>query len=1168
MGTVFRQELQLRLRQASTWGYFLFILLVAATIMSSERSENTGGRVHANAPSQLLLFSSIFCLIIGPLIAAVAGTAVYRDYELRVHELFFTTRVKPWQYFFGRYFGSFAITALIFIALPLGFWLGTALPGDRTHLGPFRLDAYVFTYAVVLLPNLLLTSSLFFVAGALTRNLFAIYALGIALFVCYLVAAAVSSGIDNRALAAVIDPYGITVTNIETQYWTPAQKNAQLPALGGPLVFNRLLWSGLAIGILALGNLLFRFRALPPQLSQRTTASSTPPPRTPPTSLKLLHSTRTTFFHLLRFHLRLILKSWPYWLFLVLGAFAVGILFDQEDSASGTTLLPLTKQIAKEVSEGYVALFILVSAIYAGELVWQERVLRIAPLTETTPVSRAVAALARFVALQLLLILAGLVMIATGILHQLWNGVTPELPVYAVSVLGISGVMLFCFSAVAFALQTLAPNKFAGHLFIVMLVLFPTVVQELGWAHPLLDIGSLGEPTYSDLDGWGAFVPQILGLGTHWLLLSGVLLCVAVRLWRFGDDARLRTRWHQGKPGAAGQLIFGVLCLGYLASGGWVLWNVHVWNEFSNAARLEQDQADYERRFRTTWLQAPQPRIVAIELDAALWPERRQFSLKGHYDLRNQNTVPVTEVLVNLDSDLTVQALGFDRPATRTLWDRRQGVQVYRLAQPLSPGGKLRLDFALAWDKKGFPAGSPRLDIAQNGTFLRAIAPQLGYQRDVELTEPAERQKQKLGSRLPLPESLGRRNTYIGSDADWVDFRATIRTAPDQLALAPGTLVRQWSEGGRSCFRYETSKPIRNFWAIVSGRYATKQTRWRAPDGRTIPVKVYYHPGHPWNVERLLKGAVASLAYCSKAYSPYAFSELRIIEFPARGEDVAAQAFAGTIPYSEDGGFSYQVGEDDFDSPFYVTAHEVAHQWWAHQVVGADLPGSEVLAESLAEYTALQVMEETGSSSTEYLRRAADQYLKGRSEAHEEEKPLVTTVNQPYLCYQRGGLAFHELSWRSSRLNQILQTFLRRHAFGNPPYPITQELVDLLKRELPSERQRLSDLFEKITLVDFQAQSASTKSLGLQRWRTTFRLRSKKVYADGQGNETQAPLREQVAIRMRGESRSVVSFVWVTESDQKLTLESRFPPRTLTVDPAYHFLDRDVSDNTCSVAQP
>ncbi len=55
------------------------------------------------------------------------------------------------------------------------------------------------------------------------------------------------------------------------------------------------------------------------------------------------------------------------------------------------------------------------------------------------------------------------------------------------------------------------------------------------------------------------------------------------------------------------------------------------------------------------------------------------------------------------------------------------------------------------------------------------------------------------------------------------------------------------------------------------------------------------------------------------------------------------------------------------DFPFAVVAHEVAHQWWGHQVTPALVEGAPVLTESLAWYSAMMVMEKTYGH--EHLRR-------------------------------------------------------------------------------------------------------------------------------------------------------------------------------------------------------
>src|SRR3546814_2939363 len=92
----------------------------------------------------------------------------------------------------------------------------------------------------------------------------------------------------------------------------------------------------------------------------------------------------------------------------------------------------------------------------------------------------------------------------------------------------------------------------------------------------------------------------------------------------------------------------------------------------------------------------------------------------------------------------------------------------------------------------------------------------------------------------------------------------------------------------------------------------------------------------------MIESAKKSLDYYTREFSPYQFRQLRILEFP--GYSTFAQAFAGTVPYSESIGFIADLrDEDDIDYVFYVTAHEVAHQWWAHQVVGANVQGATML---------------------------------------------------------------------------------------------------------------------------------------------------------------------------------------------------------------------------------
>src|SRR5690606_21974120 len=144
-------------------------------------------------------------------------------------------------------------------------------------------------------------------------------------------------------------------------------------------------------------------------------------------------------------------------------------------------------------------------------------------------------------------------------------------------------------------------------------------------------------------------------------------------------------------------------------------------------------------------------------------------------------------------------------------------------------------------------------------------------------------------------------------------------------------------------------------------------------------IEIYYQEGHEYNLERMINSIKKSLDYYTKHFSPYQHKQVRIIEFPRYNS--FAQSFPNTIPYSESIGFITKVGDEPekIDVPFYVTAHEVAHQWWAHQVIGGNVQGAVLMSETMSQYSALMVMEkEYGKKAMKkFLKYEMDKYLQG-----------------------------------------------------------------------------------------------------------------------------------------------------------------------------------------------
>ena len=303
--------------------------------------------------------------------------------------------------------------------------------------------------------------------------------------------------------------------------------------------------------------------------------------------------------------------------------------------------------------------------------------------------------------------------------------------------------------------------------------------------------------------------------------------------------------------------------------------------------------------------------------------------------------------------------------------DEPLGYRIYRLDQSLQPGEQRDFRFKLDFHPNGITNQVAQTQIVGNGSFFNSqMFPSFGYDERAQIDDRNDRRKRGLGEPMRMPkleDQAARANTYLTDDADWIDFKASICTAPDQIALAPGYLQKEYTRNGRRCFDYAMDRPMLDFYAFLSARWQVKKGAYK-----NIPIEIYYDPKHPYNVDRMIESVQKSLAYYEANFTPYQHHQVRIIEFP--GYQSFAQSFANTIPYSESIGFIADLRDkEDIDYVFYVTAHEVAHQWWAHQVIGANVQGATVLSESLAQYSALMVMEH------EYGRGQMRQFLKYRT---------------------------------------------------------------------------------------------------------------------------------------------------------------------------------------------
>jgi ABC-2 type transport system permease protein len=318
-----------------------------------------------------------------------------------------------------------------------------------------------------------------------------------------------------------------------------------------------------------------------------------------------------------------------------------------------------------------------------------------------------------------------------------------------------------------------------------------------------------------------------------------------------------------------------------------------------------------------------------------------------------------------------------------------------------------------------------------------------------------------------------------------------------------------------------------------------------------------------------------TLTYCSANFSPFQFHQLRIIEFPRYG--TFAESFANTVPFSEAIGFLTKISDkkDAVNLPFYVTSHETAHQWWAHQVISAYIEGDTSIDETMAQYTALMVMKHHfgDEEMKKFLRFELDQYLRGRGTERNEENPLYKVdINQGYVHYRKGSMVMYALQdyIGEDKVNEAIREFLKQYAFKGPPYPRSLDLESYFAKVTPPQYQYvIEDLFKTITLYDNRAVAASYMQLPDGKYEVHLTLESKKFRADGRGAEHAIPVNDWIDVGVMGADGKYLYLQkhHIEREKTELTIVVDKSPAQAGVDPLDKLIDRNPDDNVTAVAK-
>ncbi len=1180
----FRFELRFWLRGMMV---YVFLVVIALLFFAATSSDNVqvGGTLEntfRNSPHNIQAFYSSVAILTCLMITAFVNGAASRDFAYHTDQLIFTKPLHKLSYLQGRFWGATLVAVIPMLGVSLGVIVAGWMPWiEDQQWGPISWKAHFWSIVNFAIPNTIIVASIIFAIAVWTRSTIASFIGALLLIVGYIVAQNLASNLDNETLAVMLDPFGVRAFALDTKYWTVAEKNTECLTLTGRMLINRLLWLAISMLILAAACWRFSFR-------QRSTKSRRPDAEQllAPTVHATLpnvtfHQGATAAWSQFASQLRLdflgILES-PVFIVIMLAGFlnTLASLIMRSDEGFGIASLPVTYSIIDIIRGALYVFLLVVITFYAGVLVWKEREAKLDEVYDALPHPTWVTFAAKIVALTLVVMLVLFVSMLAGIAVQAGSGYTRfQVSLYLKELFVLDLAELFCLIVLAMVAHVFSPNKYFGYFLFIILV----IANAFGWRMMNIETrmvryGGLPGYTYSDLYRYAPFIPSLVWFGIYWLLFSLMVCIVAVLFWQRGCETSLRARGMKALGRWVGPLRWAsvALLLTWTVTGMWVYYNTQVKNRFRTTEQQTVLQADYEKQLKShaDW---PQPRVTDVKYTIDIYPDRRALRLHGEQTIANKTDQPLEKMsLITADdytTDIEIENATLDSEV------KEFNYRVYKFEQPLEPGETRHMSYTVTYESQGFENSVSNTSVVQNGTFFNnTICPQIGYQTGFELTNKRRRQKHGLGEPTPMPpldpeDLAARMNTYISNSSDWVNVETVISTSLDQRAIAPGSLINTWEQDGRRYFHYRVDHPSLNFYSFISARYAVQTRQWKGVD-----IEVYYHPEHAWNVDNMLRSIRKSLEYYTENFGPYRHKQARIIEFPRVAS--FAQAFPGTMPYSEGIGFIADIKkEDDIDMVFYVVAHEMAHQWWAHQVIGANMQGATLLSETLAQYSALMVMEkEFGRDMMrKFLSYEMDQYLRSRGRELLAEQPLVKVESgQAYVHYRKGSVVMYYLKEMigEDRVNAALRDLVERFGYAPPPYPTSTDLITALDKQTPADlKYLLQDLFQDITLFANRAVDATYTERTDGRYDVEVTLECQKFKAGTNGAEESVPVDDWIEIGAFAEPEKGSRYgktlyrerVRITKSEATFTFAVDEPPALVGVDPFSLLIDRIPDDN-------
>lgn len=284
---------------------------------------------------------------------------------------------------------------------------------------------------------------------------------------------------------------------------------------------------------------------------------------------------------------------------------------------------------------------------------------------------------------------------------------------------------------------------------------------------------------------------------------------------------------------------------------------------------------------------------------------------------------------------------------------------------------------------------------------------------------------------------------------------------PQGAQLASTGIVLDQVNANRTTTHHIVAGLVRDFSVLSCGQFHTAQERLG-----DVVVRSHSLPADRRSGEKVLDVAAKSLEIFQDRFGPYPYRDLDVVEAAlvggAGGVEFAGLVTVASMLYRPTGLGERGSGPlDALQSRMleFVTAHEVAHQYW-HGLVGSDSRRHPFVDESLAQYSAMLYLQDR--YGTDRMVRDSNQQVRGNYHTMRAMRIADGAVHRPVDAFRSpieyAGLVYGKGPYMYPALRQALgddaffrgvQAYVENYRFRSAP---GRGLVETLARGAQASR--------------------------------------------------------------------------------------------------------------------